>query len=597
MRCFPILILALAVDTAAAFDLERIDAAIVDGRAADVVVDLVRAADSGDAAAQRMLATLYQRGDGVARNVERAAELYQLAAAQGDAEAQFNLANMYLLGEGVEPDEAWAMTYYRKAANQGHALALRNLNQLLRAAGIAEPGNAADSRAAAAAAAQIRTEPNVAKRLGVGADALAPVTRLDENATAPADEMPTPAPTPEELARRAADEQEALRLAAEHGIQISLDDAAVDLVPSSPMRRAVPGGASEESGDPVAPETDVGGSMRAATDDGSAGSDAAAKFELAQRYLVGEGVEPDEAMAITLLRAAAGEGHVQARERLAQIYRAAGLPVPPIGNTRGGEASNTDERQPAARAAQAPRVKTTIEISSAAPSTNASEPTLDEARRALDDGNLKRAARMFTALAERGNAEAQAHIGYMTYRGEGVAQDSAAAAEWYRKAAEQGNADAQYNLAVAYANGDGVARDPAAALTWYQRAAEQGSVFAQYSLGVAYARGTGTAQDATIAASWYLEAARQGHPAAQYNLAYAYLAGEGVARSTDEALYWFRQAAQQEHPAAQFSLAQMYRNGTGVEPDLDEALRWYRRAAALGHAAARTELAALETTP
>ncbi|CAN0492495.1 unnamed protein product, partial [Phaeothamnion confervicola] len=75
--------------------------------------------------------------------------------------------------------------------------------------------------------------------------------------------------------------------------------------------------------------------------------------------------------------------------------------------------------------------------------------SLADARAALDAQDLVRAATLFTTLAERGDVEAQAHIGYMTYRGEGVSADKTKAVAWYRKAASQGNRDAQYNLAVA----------------------------------------------------------------------------------------------------------------------------------------------------
>ena len=38
--------------------------------------------------------------------------------------------------------------------------------------------------------------------------------------------------------------------------------------------------------------------------------------------------------------------------------------------------------------------------------------------------------------------DAQNHLGFMYYTGEGVAQDYQEAAKWFRKAAEQGDADA-----------------------------------------------------------------------------------------------------------------------------------------------------------
>lgn len=220
-------------------------------------------------------------------------------------------------------------------------------------------------------------------------------------------------------------------------------------------------------------------------------------------------------------------------------------------------------------------------------------PTLDDAKAALANGDLRRAAAKFATLANAGNADAQAHIGYMTYQGEGVARDRVRAVEWYRKSATQGNRDAQYNLAVAYAFGEGLAQNDAEAVQWYRRAAEQGSAIAQYSLGVSYALGEGVKRDDAEAAKWYRAAADQGYPAAEYNLAYMYRAGRGLAQSDSDALRWFLQAAQSGNASAQYSLGYLYRSGKGVERNLDEAIRWYKLAAAQGHSEARADLSTL----
>jgi TPR repeat protein len=219
--------------------------------------------------------------------------------------------------------------------------------------------------------------------------------------------------------------------------------------------------------------------------------------------------------------------------------------------------------------------------------------TIDDGKRALAESDYSRAAQIFSVLAEAGNDEAQAHLGYLYYIGEGVAADSTLATEWYRRAAVQGNRDAQYNLAVAYAFGEGVPQDDAAAVLWYRRAAEQGSAIAQYSLGMSYALGEGIDRDDSEALKWYRLAAEQGYAAAQYNLAYGYRTGHGVPVNEEEALRWFAAAASNGHASAQYSLGYMYRSGKGVARDIDEAIRWYRLAADQGHPDARADLASL----
>src|ERR1039457_6341986 len=61
-----------------------------------------------------------------------------------------------------------------------------------------------------------------------------------------------------------------------------------------------------------------------------------------------------------------------------------------------------------------------------------------------------------TAEAEKGNADAQAYLGYCYFNGKGVPKNVGEAVKWFRKAAEQGNAYAQYNLGVCYSDNDGV---------------------------------------------------------------------------------------------------------------------------------------------
>ena len=219
------------------------------------------------------------------------------------------------------------------------------------------------------------------------------------------------------------------------------------------------------------------------------------------------------------------------------------------------------------------------------------------ANEALDRGEFAAAAREFKALAEAGDAGAQASLGYLYYAGEGVPQDYEQAVFWYGKAAVQGNRDAQYNLAVAYAFGEGVAPDLAEAALWYRRAAQQGHTLAQYSLGLSHASGEGVARDAAEAARWFRAAAGQGYAPAQRQLAHLYNSGAGVARDYAEAARWYRAAAEQGDASAQYQLGALYEAGRGVGQDAAAAAEWYARAADQGHAAALKALAEPEPTP
>lgn len=216
------------------------------------------------------------------------------------------------------------------------------------------------------------------------------------------------------------------------------------------------------------------------------------------------------------------------------------------------------------------------------------------ANEALARGDYATAVKEFRRLAEAGDADAQANLGYMYYVGEGVPQSYPEAVKWYEKAAIQGNRDAQYNLAVAYAFGEGTKQDYAQAATWYRRAAEQGHASAQYSLGISYSYGEGIKQDPAEAVKWFKLAAEQGYVRAQVQLGSKYHTGDGVEQNYAEAVRWYRMAADRGDPVAQYNLGSMYRSGSGVSQDYNQAMRWFRLSADQGYAAAQNELASLQ---
>ena len=71
--------------------------------------------------------------------------------------------------------------------------------------------------------------------------------------------------------------------------------------------------------------------------------------------------------------------------------------------------------------------------------------------------DYKTAYKIWLALAEKGQADAQYNVARMLQDGDGTAQDATAAARWFRKAAEQGDREARHYLALMYLRGEGVA--------------------------------------------------------------------------------------------------------------------------------------------
>jgi TPR repeat protein len=81
------------------------------------------AADKGLADAQNEMGILYQRGLGAERNEAQAVKWFRLAADQGLVLAQNNLADAYALGLGAPQDFGEALKWYRLAADQSSSYA------------------------------------------------------------------------------------------------------------------------------------------------------------------------------------------------------------------------------------------------------------------------------------------------------------------------------------------------------------------------------------------------------------------------------------------------------------------------------------------
>ena len=98
---------------------------------------------------------------------------------------------------------------------------------------------------------------------------------------------------------------------------------------------------------------------------------------------------------------------------------------------------------------------------------------------AYDGGDVAETVRIWTALAEAGDADAQVGLAGLYLAGSGVGRDPAEAARLYRLAAERGDSNGQLNLGRLHLDGIGVERDPGAAYAWLTLAARQGRRWAE----------------------------------------------------------------------------------------------------------------------
>ncbi len=83
-------------------------------------------ANKGDAAAQTLIAELYEKGLGVGRDTKEAAAWYEIAAQSGNREAQFSFAVKLLSGIDVPQDQERGREMMKAAADAGHSVAMFN---------------------------------------------------------------------------------------------------------------------------------------------------------------------------------------------------------------------------------------------------------------------------------------------------------------------------------------------------------------------------------------------------------------------------------------------------------------------------------------
>jgi hypothetical protein len=154
--------------------------------------------------------------------------------------------------------------------------------------------------------------------------------------------------------------------------------------------------------------------------------------------------------------------------------------------------------------AQAPRANATPTDTILADPSHA---TASDGQRALDLGRTGEALRIWTDLADRGDAEAEFDLGLLYDLGRGVPADPLRAFGWYKRSADAGFAPGEFNVGVMLDSGQIGPRDAKAAALWYARAAARGQARAAFDLGLLYAEGDGVPRNVEAAVAWFRLAA------------------------------------------------------------------------------------------
>jgi hypothetical protein len=113
--------------------------------------------------------------------------------------------------------------------------------------------------------------------------------------------------------------------------------------------------------------------------------------------------------------------------------------------------------------------------------------------------------------AAKGNPKAEAQLGEMLLRGDGIAQDEVRGVTLLEKSARAGNSAAAFRIGMLLAHGErGVTKDHARALAYFRAGAAGGEKEAFFNIGAAYTNGLGVKRDYGEALGWLIVARQKG---------------------------------------------------------------------------------------
>jgi TPR repeat protein len=140
--------------------------------------------------------------------------------------------------------------------------------------------------------------------------------------------------------------------------------------------------------------------------------------------------------------------------------------------------------------------------------------------------------------------------------------------------ANKGDAEAQYHVGMMYNNGIGTQKDPKQAFAWFQKSTASNDPLGAYKLGCYYdGQFAGVVTiDSDEALKYKLISAKAGYELAQNDVANLY----DRKGNPEEALKWRKMAGDQGLPSALYSLSRSYFEGKGAPKDLSLAYAYFK---------------------
>ncbi len=202
----------------------------------------------------------------------------------------------------------------------------------------------------------------------------------------------------------------------------------------------------------------------------------------------------------------------------------------------------------------------------------------------------KLAQRWIIEEADKGNKTAQYTLGQMYEQGKGIEKNEDKAAEYYIQATNQQHRDGPEAISVLALKGNKFAQE------WIIKKAGEEDIKAQYILSRMYEKGIGVEKDEERALKWHIKWANLGDNAS-FNIV-----KEFVWKGNELAQEWMTKKADKGDKRAQYTLKCMNYEGEGTSqdyqeavsseriiPDYHEAVKWYEKAAERGYITAQNK--------
>lgn len=286
--------------------------------------------------------------------------------------------------------------------------------------------------------------------------------------------------------------------------------------------------------------------------------DVEAQFQLAGKYVLGEGVSESAEIAFQWYEKASAQNHVKAQLELGKAYYfGRGTPKDPLKAIR------------------------LYEIAAA----NGILEAKYRLGQAYDSGkgvqkDPQKAIALWKEAAEAGHALSQSRIGLAYFTGKGgLNKDEKLASEWFEKAISQNDPEANYSLALSFLTGWSAPKDARKSFELAQLSANAGHLPAKSMLCRQFKESRELQIEMQARNSFCSKAAESGDGESQYELGLMFLRGDGMPQDEAKAAALFSKAATQGVGVAQFQLAELYALGTGIDTDLVLAYAWYNLAA------------------